>query len=243
MPVNFERIYSTDLVFQPDCWKLCGDAHCCSFQRYKSRFRLIGNPPGGQLPLLPGEYAWLQSNGLVKEFREHEHRVVIHEFHGRLLRIETMVGKEAFCQCTQGSRTAICRLYPLLPQFDDEGRLTGASLSFGSFELLEELQQLERACKITQVPITELNKFLAIAEEIGRDPVTLFYTRAYALTLEHIRHRLPALHATRQDSDFFATYEMSLIRGKLIDQEALDAELTELAERFERRYGAAFRLE
>ena len=242
MAVNFERIYTTDLVFQPDCWKLCGDAHCCSFQRYKKKFRLIGSPPGGQLPLLPGEYDWLRTQGFLGDFREHEHRVVTHTFGGRSLQIETMVAKEAHCQCSQATRTTICRLYPLLPIFDEAGRVIGANPVFGSFELLEELQQLERACKVTQIPIGELNKFLVISEEIGRDPVALYYAHAYSLTMQHAKQRLPALHADRKDSDYFSTYEMSMIRSRLIDWVELDTELAALAERFEHRYGATFKL-
>lgn len=242
MTINFERIYATDLVFQPDCWKLCGDAHCCSFQRYKKKFRLIGSPPGGQLPLLPGEYDWLRNQGLLGDFREHEHRVTTHTFGSRRLQIEAMVAKDAYCQCKQATRTTICRLYPLLPLFDEAGRVIGVDPVFGSFEMLEELQQLDRACKITEIPISELNKFLTIAEEIGNDPITLYYARAYAMTMQHVKDRLPELHAARKDSDYFSTYEMSLIRRQLIDQTSLDAELTVLAERFERRYGAAFSL-
>jgi hypothetical protein len=243
MAVNFERIYSTNLVFQPDCWKLCGDAHCCSFQRYKKNFKLIGSPPGGQLPLLPGEYEWLRQQNLLGEFQEHEHRVTTHQFGKYTLHIEALVAKSAFCPCTQASRTTICRLYPLLPIFDESGRVIAADPVFGSFEVIEELQQLERACKITQMPINEMNKFLAIADEIGRDPVALFYAKAYAMTLNHVKSRLPGLHAARKGENYFSTYEMSLIRSKLIDQVALNGELSALAGRFEERYGSAFSLQ
>ena len=58
-----ERIYSTDLTFVPNCWKLCGDAHCCSFSRYKAKFRMIAKTPFQELPLLPGEYEFLAAKG------------------------------------------------------------------------------------------------------------------------------------------------------------------------------------
>jgi hypothetical protein len=243
MAVNFARIYATDLMFVPGCWKLCGDGHCCSFRRYKVRFKLIGSPPVLQLPILPGEYAWLRESGLLEKVRGHEHRVKTHEFNGRRLHMETMVAKEPTCFCAHETRTTVCRLYPLLPLFDDDGHLTGASSVFGSFELLEQLEGLERACKITHMSLGEADKFAIIAGEIARDPVALYYARAYAMTLDQVRRRLPELHAARGDSSYFATFEMSLIRGRLLDQEVLDRELTAMAERFERRYGSAFSLQ
>ena len=242
MAINFERIYATDLMFVPDCWKLCGDGHCCSFQRYKVRFKLIGAPPVGHLPLLPGEHTWLRESGLLDKMRGPEHRVETYEFNGRRLQLETLIAKEPMCFCTHETRTTVCRLYPLLPLFDDEGHLTGASATFGSFEVLEELEKLERACKITHMPLGEADKFAIIAGEIARDPVALYYARAYAMTLDHVRQRLPELRAARKDSSYFTTYEMSLVRGKLIDQAFLSRELTAMAERFEQRYGAAFSL-
>ena len=56
----FETIYSTDLVYAPDCWKLCGDAHCCNFMRYKSKMSILGKNLFQELPLLPGEFEFLR---------------------------------------------------------------------------------------------------------------------------------------------------------------------------------------
>ena len=46
----FEKIYASDLTFQPGCWELCGDAHCCHFSRYKANFSLIEMPRADALP-------------------------------------------------------------------------------------------------------------------------------------------------------------------------------------------------
>ncbi len=72
---EFEQIYATDLVYVPECWKLCGDAHCCNFARYKSRFKMIGCTPFQELPLLPGEYEFLASKNWLNQFGEHDHVV------------------------------------------------------------------------------------------------------------------------------------------------------------------------
>jgi hypothetical protein len=41
MAIDFDKIYATDLVYRPGCWQLCGDAHCCNFNRYRARFKII----------------------------------------------------------------------------------------------------------------------------------------------------------------------------------------------------------
>ncbi len=242
MPVDFDLIYNTDLTFIDQCWKLCGDAHCCSFSRYKSRFKLIGTPPVQQLPLLPGEYDWLGKSGRLASFKPHDHRTVVHEFGGRRLRVESMVGRVEGCLCAHGSRTTICRLYPILPRMDEHGQLRGADLEFGSFEVLEALEGLDRACQVDRLPLTQLNHLLALTAAIAADPLALYYVMAYSLTKDHVRQRLPTLAEARPGADYFSVYEMSLIRKQLIDWTALDAALADLAARFERRYGSAFSL-
>ena len=65
MPTRFEstfdRIYATDLVYAPDCWKLCGNAHCCNFSRYKSQMSILGHQRSQEIPLLPGEFDFIRS--------------------------------------------------------------------------------------------------------------------------------------------------------------------------------------
>lgn len=243
MPVDFAAIYATDLAYVESCWKLCGDGHCCTFGRYKSKFRLIGTPPVQQLPLLPGEHAWLTEQGYLPTFRAHEHRVVEHTFHGRTLRAETLVGKELGCLCTNAFRTTICRLYPFLPVFDLDGQLTGCDLEFGSFELLENLQGLPRVCRIDAIPAAQMSRLLTITRAIAADPVAMFHVGAYRLTLGHARLRLQELAGSQPEPDFFSLYEMALIRRKLLDWPRLDAELDALAGKFEDRYGHSFALD
>lgn len=67
----FEALYRTDLVDQPASWKLCEDAHCCSFGRHKARFRLISKGGGQDLPLFPGEFEFLQAKVLRGRLVDH----------------------------------------------------------------------------------------------------------------------------------------------------------------------------
>jgi hypothetical protein len=107
----FHQIYSTDLEYVPACWKLCGDAHCCSFARYKAKFKLIARKPFQELPLLPGEYEFLASRGWLKQFGDYDHQVSSYSFGSRSMRIESNVSRRPSCACDHATRPTIYRLY------------------------------------------------------------------------------------------------------------------------------------
>lgn len=236
----FDVIYATDLRYLSECWRLCGDAHCCSFARHKARFRLIGRKPFQELPLLPGEYEHLASRGWLAQFGEHEHKVTEVALHAGRMRVESIVSRRPQCACDQATRTTICRLYPLLPVFDVEGRVVGAE-SIGIYEVLEDLQGLPPACQVTSLPFEELQKFFTIANAIGHDPTALFYVMAYRVAKHHLRARLSE---AREGAtvDMFLLFERMWLRGKLMDSAALHTELNLLADQFQRRYGESFSL-
>ncbi|MDB5321396.1 MAG: hypothetical protein JWN40_3027 [Phycisphaerales bacterium] len=242
---RFDIIYASDLVYSPGCWTLCGDANCCNFGRYKSQMKLLGRSHAQELPLLPGEFEYLQHKGWLGEFPGGEHRVVEYPLACGTMRLEFMVGtSSAGCACRHATRTTVCRLYPLLPLFDIDGRLTGVDPNFGIFEELESLDALPRACQLTTIPFGEMDKFLAITAAIGQDPTTVFYATAYHLTKAHARAQLAAAQASqgaRQISGL-ALFEGLFALKRLLDQNVLRAQVEELAGRFRDRYGAAFRL-
>jgi hypothetical protein len=239
-PSIFDDIYSADLRYRADCWQLCGDAHCCSFARYKSRLRVVARTPFQELPLLPNEFEYLASRGWLEQFGDYQHNVVNVELRAGTMRVETIVSRRVGCACDQATRPTVCRLYPLLPVFDLNGRVIGTE-SFGVYEVLEELESLEPACRLTSLPFEELEKFHRITAAIGRSPVALFYSMAYRLTKAHVRERVRQAKMKAQ-ADAFLVFARMLMRERLTDQTALVAELDTLAEGFRQRYGAAFAL-
>lgn len=236
----FDEIYAADLRYLADCWKLCGDAHCCSFSRYKARFRILARKPFQELPLLPGEFEYLSGKGWLAQFGDYERRILEVPLDVGIMRVESVVSWRPGCACNQETRPTICRLYPLLPLYDTEGRVVGVE-STGIYEVLEELGGLEPACRLTAIPFPELQKWHAITAAIGRCPVAVFYLMAYHLTKMHVRERLAAAHQTN-GRDVFALFETMLLRKQLIDHGKLRAELNELASFFRDRYGDAFQL-
>lgn len=237
---GFERIYATDLVYVPDCWRLCGDAHCCSFARYKSRFKMIARTPFQELPLLPGEYDFLASMGWLKQFQEFEHKLIEFPIDGYTLKAESIVSRKSDCPCDHDTRPTICRLYPLLPVFDLAGQLVGTE-PVGIYEEIERIAGIDTACQVTALPFEEANKFFTIVGELSKNPTQLYYLEAYRITKHHVSARLQERYSTN-DRNIFTLFETGLIRQNLIDKEYLRAELSQLARHFEEKYGDSFQL-
>ena len=237
----FDTIYATDLVFLKDCWKLC-DMHCCSgFARHKKHFRLIGQEHVNELQLLPGEYQFLQEKDWLHQFGDHDHRVIDFELDGNLLKLEAIVSRKPGCACEHDTRTTICRLYPLLPVFSIEGRLTGTEKA-AIFDEMEAIDELKPICQVGSAPFPELNKFLAITQEIAKHPIQLFYLEAYRLTKQHVVHML-ANEVDSGQTSAFSLCEKAFIRGTLIDHSVLDAKLISLRGKFRTHYGDQFQLD
>jgi hypothetical protein len=239
---RFDKIYSTDLVYVKDCWKLCGDAHCCNFNRYKSQFTMIGRKYAQELPLLPGEHEYLEHRGFLEQFKECEHKVVDYALDLGAMKLEFMMGASKDCACSHDTRTTVCRLYPLLPVFDIDGRLVGVDPTFGIFEEVEAVDHLERACRVTSIPIQEIGKYAAICAEIGRDPKAVFYAMAYRLTRQHARAQLERARAKGRGSALLILEQAFLLR-RLLDQDFLKSQLNALAGRFRQHYGERFTLD
>lgn len=233
--VDFAAIYSQDLVYVPGCWQLCGNANCCSFSRQKDRFRLMGSNRAQELPLLPGEFAYLHENDLLGQFGDYQHRVAEYRFGARVLKIESLISHNPGCACAHATRTTVCRLYPFLPVFDLDRTVIGVE-RLGIYEVLEELAGASRICQVDTIPDGERAKFGAIAAAIGADPVAAFYVDAYRIAQQHARRRLIELKGDRA-TDIYSVFEMAVLRQRLIDHAALAAELEARATALEQRHG------
>ena len=234
----FERIYQTDLVYQPDCWQLCGDAHCCNFSRYKARFKLLSRPDVHELPLLPGEFEFLESKQWHLQFQTFERKQVHYDFGNGSVCFESVVSRRPGCVCDHATRTVICRLYPLLPVFEIDGTVVGTE-ALGVYEELEKVEALDRACRISALDFEQLNRFLAICRLLGSDPVLLFHVMAYRAAKRHAASRLAAAKATTAKSAF-ALFEAAVLRRRLFDHTILKPQLATLYAAFAERYGDAF---
>lgn len=243
MPTNsytplFDKIYATDLVYVKDCWRLCGDAYCCGFQRYKRKFKLLAKDNSSELLLLPGEYEYLETKGWLEQFGKFDHKLIEYPLDDkRCMRIESIVSYKPGCVCNHAFRPTVCRLYPLLPILEEGGGVFGID-TLSIYDDLERMECLETACKVSSIPLVELDKFLAISSEIARWPLPLFYVIAYRLVKNHICSRLRAERVGPGNA--FAVFEKKLLWNKLIDHPELKIVLARLADRFQQRYGAAF---
>ncbi len=237
---SFDLIYSTDLVYVPDCWKLCGDAHCCSFSRYKSQFKLMRKTPSGELPLLPGEYEYLDSKGWLEQFQDFEHNVVEFEIDSGVIKMESIISQRPNCACDHGTRPTICRLYPLVPEFSIDGRVKG-TLPAGIYEELELIDGLEPACKLESLPFDQLDGFLTLTHELGKWPLFLFYLEAYRIAKKHVADRI-SQQCSESGKSALACFEFGFLRRQLVDRDKLREQLSRLAEKFKEYYGDQFSL-
>jgi len=236
----FDRFYSLDLTYVPDCWKLCGDAHCCNFSRYKSRFKLILKRAHHELLLLPGEYEYLSSKGWLEQFAPYEYRKVEFPIGIGTVKVESIISRKPGCACAHATRPVICRLYPLLPVFDVSGRVKSVE-SFTIYESLEEMEGLPRACEVKSLPFPQMSTFLGLTEEIGKNPEHLFYLMAYRIAKNHVVDRLTKIRNGKPGSVFVA-FEQAFMRRQLIEKSELQAELDTLAGQFLAHYKSDFRL-
>src|SRR5207249_3467580 len=127
----------------------------------------------------------------------------------RVIRVEELVSYRSGCVCDHATRTAACRLYPLLPVLDVDGRLTGIDTHFGIYEELEEIDELPRACQVEAIPFDQLRPFIEIANHIGGNPVWVYYLTAFQQARAHVAARVREKKGQSAQSAF-ALFEMML---------------------------------
>jgi hypothetical protein len=231
----FDEVYRTDLVYVPDCWKLCGDAHCCSFMRYKSRFRILAQTDFQELPLLPGEFDYLADQGWLAQFEPYQRRRQSFVIDGRTVWHDCIVSQRPGCACNHATRPTICRLYPLMPCFDVDGALVGVE-DAGIYEALEQTAGLPRVCRIEAVPLNQLTPFMNLASALARSPLLRFHLEAYRLTRLHVAERVAQRYGQSQGRDVFRVFEGLMLRAQLVDKPILTAALTQTMQRFDARW-------
>jgi hypothetical protein len=240
--VAWDDVYSLDLVYARDCWRLCGDAHCCSFSRHKRRFRLLGGKHFQELPLLPGEFEHMTSTGAVAQFRDHvlkKFEFVLDE--RRAMTVEAVVSHRAGCACDHDTRPTICRLYPLFPVHDVAGNLLGVEPYFGIYEELERLENLAPACKLDSIPFEQMNMFLELVAKLAKSPLHLFYLHAYRLAKRHAVDNIEQRLAKHPQS-VFGLFEWLLLKERVFERDLLRRQLCDLADAFSAHYGERFAL-
>lgn len=245
----YDFIYSTDLVYKPQCWKLCGDAHCCNFSRYKSGpSRHIQ-----EIPLLPGEWQYMSDKGYLGQYKDPEHTVFKVKLNVGVLSYEAIKIPTIGCPCDHGRRPTVCRLYPLAPRYDLDRGFAGVDSTFSMMEIAEEFLGVPRSCQIEAVPFQELEKFIAISKAIETEPVIMFQFMVFDLLKTLLRAGLKDnkdqiveeefnLSEKGRISNAFKMIQLAFLRGVAIDWARAKMALEDLGARFKKMYGPAFRL-
>src|SRR5688500_3170845 len=98
-----DLIYSLDLVYRPECWKLCGDAHCCHHSRHKAKLPMPG-APYTDLALLPGELSYMQRRGLLIQYQSYEVQELRLPLSRGELRVQSLKIPGQMCPCKHDIR-------------------------------------------------------------------------------------------------------------------------------------------
>ena len=185
----------------------------------------------------------MRARGFERDFGEFEHRVIDFELTRGVMKLEFLVSRGKTCACQHATRTTVCRLYPLMPVFTDDCRLTAFDTLFGMFEHIERLDVLPRACQVENIPFGEMNKLLTICIAIAANPTQVFYFMAFELAKAHAaekivlaRRRVPA---GRQVSSFRIFQGLYALK-QLLDADVVRRQLDALADRFAELHGERF---
>jgi hypothetical protein len=244
----YDFIYDTDLVYKPQCWKLC-NAHCCNFSRYKSG----PSKHIQEIPLLPGEWQYMSDMGYLGQYKDLEYSVLKTRLNVGVLSYEAIKIPTIGCPCDHWRRPTVCRLYPLAPRYDLHRGFVGVDGTFSLMEIAEEFLGVPRSCQVDQVPFQELEKFIAISKAIETEPVIMFQFMVLDLLKTLLRAGLKDSKDQISDDDFnlseegqisnsFEMIQLAFLRGVAIDWGRAKMALEDLGARFRKTYGPAFRL-
>lgn len=234
-----DELYATDLVYRAGCHTLCGDAHCCSFARHKSRFAILGRKHFQELPLLAGEFEYLEGRGLLAQFGEFERKhfeLALPD--GRTIHADSIVSTRTGCACDHDTRPVICRLYPLLPVFELDGRLAGVE-RLTIYDELERIAGQPQSCAIDAIPLDQLDLFARFCRTLASRPEWLFQLAAYRLIKDHAAAGI-ATAVARDGKDAFAAFEWGFLRRRLVDTTIVGPQLATLATRHHEQFGEGF---
>ena len=236
---TFDAIFNTDLIYAKDCWELCGDAHCCHFDRYR---KFAGDSERGfqKIPLLTGEYEYMKRRGLLNQYSEFEREVtcvtlVAGEFNFDLLSIPA----DRACPCDHSRRPTICRLYPLMPILSPTDKLIGVDANCSQFEVVEDLGGMQRACQLTGTSFVEFGKFITICTAISRNPRTMFSAMFLHLFLVMFRSTIKA-SMKKNGVTVFQAIQTLAGQESFVDQAKLADELDSLTNQFQAEFGPDF---
>jgi len=218
----FDVIYSTDVAFVKDCWKLCGDAHCCKNN---------DNPP-----LLPGEYDYLLQRNLLSSFEKHTHTESKFTVAKGVVKYEALSFKPGGCKCKNDSRLSVCRLYPLRPIYSVEHGLIGVVEGMGVSDILEEMFQKEKSCKVNMVSFKEISKFVYIANAIYRQPDAFQAIMMYNIVHEHFKNAMLKRTLDMDPNEIAEFSNKPYLLLRVLGSKELKKEIDQFHEEFEKHY-------
>jgi len=243
---DWARLFGTEFISRDRCWETCGGGYCCKPFRIQQHFAFLRRE-GVELPLLPGEYHFLRRGGLLQTgFEDAMSRHEIRLPNGLSFPIyRTVCRLDGICS-DHSHRPMVCRIYPMAPVPDLDGRLERLEPTALIDLHWTRLVQGKNPCTITTLTPEELDRYHELSAELFRDPVNIFYLKAASLYKTAIREGLETRYPQLlelPEADFFRAWERLLVMGKLYRTQDVLAQLVDLSDALSARWGDAFSLE
>lgn len=210
-------VFQAPLIYRDRCWETCGGGYCCKPARVQRHFDLL-RKEGVELPLLPGEYHYLSSRGLLQRgFEGDLSRHLVKVRPGLSFPVyRTVCRLDGICS-DHAHRPVVCRIYPFAPVPDARGQLIRKEPVAVIDQFWDLMSGGADPCTIDALTPEEDERYRGVCAEILKDPINVFYLGAASIFKGAIRdgvRALPQLTAL-PEGPFFATWEKLLMFGQL----------------------------
>lgn len=229
--IDWKKIHEAhNGMFRENCWETC-NSYCCN------KKELI-------IPLFPGEYKFLEKNNLLEKDFEESHRQFKFNVKNTTFKIDTIICKlKGKCVYHQ-NRPVICKLFPLFPVVQDDGKIIGIEIldPFDMFwgYIFEDNRLLANPCTLVSALNPKLiTQFINLCNNILLYPINIFYimlSHIYKRNLfDLIINKYP--HLLKEGPDIFFQKYKPFLRMKNMDTAKLKHEAEELFDKFTSHWG------
>ena len=240
--VDWERIASSNFVYEAGCWNSACNSLCCRSSVPGAKFRLI-KERGVPLLYLPGEYEYHQKEKTlpIASGDENNFRAWKLDF-GRSTCLEVNWTQCWFeGRCVEPARKPlVCKLYPFLPILDLDGNLEELCL-LNLFDLTIEARGFEKRCNILELQAKYTEQWRGDKEALTtlQHPFFIFHFRAAKIILDNYLVTLNKNEKLRgkQGEEFWRCWEIEYFTGRLLNLEALRPEVANLYDLVIQKYG------
>ena len=213
-PVNWDKIYNSEFIHAPNCWKSCGGYCCKNF--YGDQFKIL-DKQGVALPLLEAEYEYYKSIGGIKNITEPAKKRTFTLNNGKSFSIYILS-----CSCKglcnpHNARPLVCRIYPYFPLVNASGDIEGFEYS-ALMDLFYRDPDKNHKCTLVREQAQKVKNELSInLQPLLADPQVVFIFMCLKELVSRLKTKMAGFIDNLDDESkkrFIAKYEWMILTGK-----------------------------